>query len=52
MIAGAMPKTDLPEHQRRAKRARRVQLLLAFASAAFVLYRLVAAFLPRSGLGR
>jgi hypothetical protein len=37
---------------RRAKLTKRVQLLLGIASAAFVLYRLVAMFLPRAGLGR
>jgi hypothetical protein len=41
-----------PEHVRRARLTKRVQLLLGIASAAFVVYRLVAAFMPRAGLGR
>ena len=47
-----MPDPRPPDHLRRARVAKRVQVLLALASAGFVLYRLLAVFMPRSGIGR
>jgi hypothetical protein len=45
-----MPDSRPPDHIRRARTAKRVQLLLAVASAAFVIYRLILAFGPRGGI--
>jgi hypothetical protein len=41
-----MPDPQPSKHVKRAKVAKRVQLVLAIASAGFVLWRLVAAFMP------
>jgi hypothetical protein len=47
-----MPDPRPPDHLRRARTAKRVQLLLAIASAGFVLYRIIVAFMPRAGFPR
>jgi len=45
-VRARMPAPEPPAHLRRAKLAKRAQVLLAVASAVFVLYRLAAAFAP------
>jgi hypothetical protein len=42
-----MPEPRKPTHLRRAKLAKRAQLLLALASAVFLLYRVAAVFMHR-----